>query len=56
MVAYTFNPSTQEKEASRSLEFEASLVCRVRPSLKRKERGGRIEETCKQDSPVNSLS
>jgi hypothetical protein len=26
VVAYAFNPSTQEAEADRSLEFEASLV------------------------------
>jgi hypothetical protein len=29
MVAYTFNPSTQEAEAGGSLEFEASLVYRL---------------------------
>lgn len=27
LVAQTFNPSTQEVEAGRSLEFQASLVC-----------------------------
>ena len=45
-MAYTFNPSTQEAGTGRSLEFEASLVCRTsefqdsqgykeKPSLKR---------------------
>jgi hypothetical protein len=29
MVAHSFNPSTQEAEASGSLEFKTSLVCRV---------------------------
>jgi hypothetical protein len=30
VVAHTFNPSTWEAETGRSLEFEASLVYRVR--------------------------
>jgi hypothetical protein len=34
-VVHAFNPSTQEVEAGGALEFEASLVYRVRPRTSR---------------------
>jgi hypothetical protein len=34
-MVHTFNPSTQEAEAGRSLEFEASLVYRVGSRISR---------------------
>jgi hypothetical protein len=38
LVAYLCNPTTQEAEAGKTAEFEASLSCTVRPCLKKRKK------------------